>query len=300
MKTRLPGTLFLLPLFAAAAPAVRSDMLVTTAWLAQHMKDPHIVILHVSRDSKVYDAGHIPGARFVALSDLVVTRDGILNELPPASALKEVLERAGVSDDSRVILYGDTSVLPATRAYFTLDYLGHGDSAALLDGGLPKWTAESRPTEKETPQVKQGKLTPRPHPEVVVNINAVKDLSFSALNAPAASPILVDARTGGEFSGTTAASSEIPRPGHIPGAKDVYWMDTQASKSDMSLLPEASLRQKFESAGVTPDRPVVTYCNTGMQASQSYFTLKYLGYDTKMYDGSFSEWSNAKDSPVQK
>jgi len=300
MKTRLFGTLFLLPLLAAAAPAVRSDMLVTTAWLAQHMKDPHIIILHVSRDTKAYDAGHIPGARFLALSDLVVTRDGILNELPPASALKEVLERAGVSDDSRVILYGDTSVLPATRAYFTLDYLGHGDSAALLDGGLPKWTAESRPLEKDAPQVAQGKLTPRPRPEVVVNINAVKDLSFSALNAPAASPILVDARTAGEFSGTTAASSEIPRPGHIPGAKDVYWMETQASKTDMSLLPEASLRQKFEAAGVTPDRPVVTYCNTGMQASQSYFTLKYLGYDTKMYDGSFSEWSNAKDSPVQK
>lgn len=300
MKTRLLGTLFLLPLLGAAAPAVRSDMLVTTAWLAQHMKDPHIVILHVSRDRKAYDAGHIPGARFLALSDFVVTRDGILNELPPASALKEVLERAGVSDDSRVILYGDTSVLPATRAYFTLDYLGHGDNAALLDGGLPKWTSESRPLEKDAPQVTPGKLTPRPHPEVVVNINAVKDLSFSAVNAPAASPILVDARTAGEYSGTTAASSEIPRPGHIPGAKDVYWMETQASKSDMSLLPEASLRQKFESAGVTPDRPVVTYCNTGMQASQSYFTLKYLGYDTKMYDGSFSEWSNAKDSPVQK
>ncbi|HLK48909.1 MAG TPA: sulfurtransferase [Bryobacteraceae bacterium] len=291
---------FLLPLLAGAAPAVRSDMLVTTNWLAQHLKDPKIVILHVSRDRTAYDAGHIPGARFLALSDIVVTRDGVLNELPPAATLKQVLERAGVSDDSRVILYGDTSVLPATRAYFTLDYLGHGDSAALLDGGLPKWTSESRPVEKDTPAAEPGKLTPRPRPEVVVNINAVKDLSFSAVNAPAASPVLVDARTAAEFSGTTAASSEIPRPGHIPGAKDVYWMETQASKSDMSLLPEASLRQKYESAGVTPDRPVVTYCNTGMQASQSYFTLKYLGYDTRMYDGSFSEWSNAKESPVQK
>src|SRR5579864_6415601 len=181
------GSLFLLPLIAAAAPAVRSDMLVTTAWLAQHMKDPHLVILQVSRDSKVYDAGHIPGARFLALSDIVVTRDGILNELPPASALKEVLERAGVSDDSRVILYGDTSVLPATWAYFTLDYLGHGDSAALLDGGLPKWTSESRPLEKDVPQVTQGRFTPRPRLELVVDINAVKDLSFAATNAPAAS-----------------------------------------------------------------------------------------------------------------
>src|SRR5690242_12699927 len=151
MKTRLFGSLFLLPLLAAAAPALRSDMLVTTAWLAQHLKDPNVVVLHVSRDRMAYDAGHIPGARFLGLSDLVVTREGILNELPPAAALKTVLERAGVSDDSRVILYGDTSVLPATRAYFTLDYLGHGARAALLDGGLPKWTTESRPLGKNAP-----------------------------------------------------------------------------------------------------------------------------------------------------
>ena len=299
MKIRLLGSLFLLSLVASAASAVRSDMLVSTAWLAQHLTDPNIVILQVSRDRATYDGGHIPGARFLALSDIVVTRDGILNELPPAAALKSVFERAGVSDDSRVILYGDASVLPATRAYFTLDYLGHG-ATALLDGGLHKWTAESRPLAKETPEVKQGRLTPRPRPEVVVDINAVKDLSYAATNAPASSPALVDARTAGEFAGTTAASSEIPRPGHIPGAANLYWMQTQASKDDMSLLSEADLRKLYESLGVTPDRPVVTYCNTGMQASQSYFTLKYLGYDTRMYDGSFSQWSAAKDADVQK
>ena len=296
---RLPGLLLLFSVLATAAPAVRSDMLVTTAWLAQHLNDSNLVILQVSRDRTAYDAGHIPGARFVALSEIVVTRNGILNELPPAAELKTVFERAGVSDGNRVILYGDSSVLPATRAYFTLDYLGH-NATALLDGGLPKWTAESRPVTKDTPPVHEGRLTPRPRPEVIVDINAMKDLSFAASNAPAASPVLVDARTDKEFAGTTAASSEIPRPGHIPGAVDVYWMQSQATKTDMSLLPEAQLRKMYESAGVSADRPVVTYCNTGMQASQSYFTLKYLGYDTRMYDGSFSEWSNAKDSPVQK
>lgn len=300
MTMRTLGSLFLLPLLAVAAPAVRSDMLVSTTWLSQHLNDPKVVILHVSRDRKAYDAGHIPGARFLGLSDIVITRDGILNELPPAAALKSVIERAGVSDDSRVILYGDASVLPATRAYFTLDYLGHGDSAALLDGGLPKWTAESRPLAKEAPEVAAGHFTPRPRPEVVVDINAVKDLSFASSNAPAASALLVDARTAGEYNGATQANAEIPRPGHIPGAANLYWMDTQAGKSDMSLLPEAQLRKLYEGIGVQPGRPVVTYCNTGMQASQSYFTLKYLGYDTRMYDGSFSEWSNAKDSAVQK
>jgi len=299
MKIRLLSSLFLLPLIAAAAPALRSDMLVSTAWLAQHLNDPKIVILQVSRDRTAYDAGHIPGARFLALSEIVVTRDGILNELPPAATLKSVFERAGVSDDSRVILYGDASVLPATRAYFTLDYLGH-DAAALLDGGLPKWKSESRTLDKAAPDVKEGRLTLRPRPAVVVEVNAVKDLSFAATNAPGTSPVILDARTSGEFNGAPAPNAEIPRPGHIPGAANVYWMQGQAGKDDMSLLPEASLRKLYESAGVTPDRPVVTYCNTGMQASQSYFTLKYLGYDTHMYDGSFSEWSNVKDTPVQK
>lgn len=299
MKIRLFGALSLFSVVASAAPSVRSDMLVSTAWLGEHLNDPNIVILQVSRDRAAYDAGHIPGARFLALSDIAVTRDGLLNELPPAATLKSVFERLGVSDDSRVILYGDASVLPATRAYFTLDYLGH-QATALLDGGLHKWTTESRALAKETPEAKEGRLTPRPRPEVVVDINAVKDLSYAALNAPSASPVLVDARTPGEFTGATAASVEIPRPGHIPGATNVYWMQTQTSKEDMTLLPEADLRKLYESLGVKPDRPVVTYCNTGMQASQSYFTLKYLGYDAHMYDGSFSQWSAAKDSDVRK
>jgi thiosulfate/3-mercaptopyruvate sulfurtransferase len=137
----------MISVIASAAPAVRSDMLVSTAWLEQHLNDSNIVILQVSRDHTAYDAGRIPGARFLALSDIVVTRDGILNELPPAAALKSVFERLGVSDDTRVILYGDASVLPATRVFFTLDYLGH-QATALLDGGLHKWTAESRAPKK--------------------------------------------------------------------------------------------------------------------------------------------------------
>ena len=140
----------------------------------------------------------------------------------------------------------------------------------------------------------------RLHPEIVVHYNAAKDLSFAAANGQTGSATLVDARPAADFNGATAANAEIPRPGHIPGAANVFWMQTQASKSDMTLLPEADLRKLYEKLGVTPDRPVVTYCNTGMQASQSYFTLKYLGYDTHMYDGSFSEWSAMKDSEVQK
>ena len=128
-----------------AAPTLRQDMLVSTDWLAQHQNDAKLIVLHVSANRNTYDAGHIAGARFVGLGELVVTRSGVPNELPPVADLKKLFETLGVSNDSRVILYGDTSVLPATRAYFTLDYLGHGNHTALLDGGLGKWQAESRP-----------------------------------------------------------------------------------------------------------------------------------------------------------
>jgi thiosulfate/3-mercaptopyruvate sulfurtransferase len=119
-----------------------ADMLVQTSWLAAHLADKNLVILHVGTDRNSYDAAHIPGARFLALSEIAVSRNGIPNELPPVNDLKATFERLGVGDHSRVVLYGDMLGLFATRAYFTLDYLGHGSSAALLDGGLEKWSRE--------------------------------------------------------------------------------------------------------------------------------------------------------------
>jgi thiosulfate/3-mercaptopyruvate sulfurtransferase len=134
--------------------------------------------------------------------------NGVLNELPPVADLKKVLEAAGVSDDSRVILYGDASVLPATRAYFTLDYLGHGDQAALLDGGLEKWRAEGRTLSKEATIAAAGHFTPHPKPELVVQIDEVKQLSGKPASAHSA--VLLDARPATDFRGEKGE--------HIPGA----------------------------------------------------------------------------------
>ncbi len=301
---RMKRTLISLALFmllasaGALSAASRPDMLVSTEWLAGHLNDPNVVVLQISRERATWEAGHIPGARFVALSDLVVTRDGVLNELPPAADLKKVFEAAGVSDSSRVILYTDATVLPATRAWFTFDYLGFGAHAALLDGGLQKWRAENRALSKDAPQVTAGHFTPRLHPEVLATLEPVKDLSWSATNGSGA-VVLLDARTAEEFRGERAAS-EITRPGHIPGAVNIFWQQDAASKDSPALRGETDLRKLYEAAGITPDKTVVTYCNTGMQATESYFTLKYLGYETRLYDGSFSEWSSAKNTTVQK
>jgi len=294
MTTKTLGTCLMLPLMwasmAVAAPAVRSNMLVTTDWLSQHLTDPKIVVLHVSGNRTAYDAGHIPGARFVSLSELAVTRDGVPNELPSTADLKKLLESVGVSDDSRVILYsGDASVLPATRAFFTFDYLGHGDQAALLDGGLEKWRTEGRTLTKDAATAAQGRFTPQPKPDIVVPMDAVKQMSSKP--ASSSSEVLLDVRSAADFHGEKGS--------HIPGAVNAFWMENQAGLENQALKSDAELRKLYETLGVTPDKRVVTYCNSGMQASQSYFTLKYLGYDVRMYDGSMSEW-NAKGGPVEK
>ena len=241
----------------------------TTDWLSKHLTDANVVVLHVSANRTAYNAGHIPGARFVGLPELVVTRNGVPNELPEVPALKKVFESAGVSDNTRVILYGDASVLPATRAYFTLDYLGHGDRSALLDGGLEKWRSEGRMLTKDAPAVAAGNLTPRLKPEIVIPMDTVKDIT--AKRGQPGTPVLLDVRPAADYSGEKGA--------HIPTAQNLNWMDSQVSRDDQTLKSENSLRMLYEAAGLKGDRPVITYCNSGMQASQSYFTLKYLGYE---------------------
>lgn len=287
-----------LPLLLAAQPKpaatkVRAEMLVSTDWLAKHQADKNVVVLHVTRDRKTYDEGHIPGARFLALGELLTTRDGIANELPPVAQLQAVFEKLGIGDEGRIILYGDNSGLAAARAFVTLDYLGHGQRTALLDGGLEKWKAEKREVQTAAAAPTTAKFTPRLHPEVVVKLDAVRDLSWVAANVASANVSLLDARPAEQYTGTPNQ-----RSGHLPGSGNVYWMDTLANKDTPTLKPIAELRKLYETAGVKPGQQVVTYCNTGMQASHAYFTLKYLGYDVSLYDASFSEWSKTEGTPI--
>lgn len=251
-------------------------MLVPTSWLAAHLNDKNLVILQVGTDRAAYDSRHIPGARFLALTDITVHRNGVPNELPPAAALKTVFERLGVSDQSRVVLYGERLGVLAARAYFTLDYLGHGANAALLDGGLEKWSAEQRPTSNTAPAPHPGLLTLRPRPELLVDLAAVKRVV-----AQKALP-LVDARPAADF-----------RAGHIYGAEDVFWMGNLVSQSSPVLKPHEEIAARYRAAGLRPGSKVVVYCQTGMQAAHDYFTLKLAGFRPILYDGSFIEWSSA-------
>lgn len=265
-------------------------MLVSTSWLARHAKDEKLVVLHVARDRKDYDAGHVPGALYLAWTDLTRTRDGVPNELPPVEQLKRVFEGVGVGEGKRVVLYGDNSGLSATRAWFTLDYLGKGDMAALLDGGLQQWKAEGRPVSTDAPpEIRTARLEPRPRPEAIRTLDAMRDLSWAASNVPSPATVLIDSRPATDFSA-----------GHIPGCVNVPWLPHLVSKENPVLKPPRELRKMYEAAGLTAGRKVVSYCGSGVQATHTYFVLRYLGYDVALYDGSMTEWKNAKDAPIAK
>jgi thiosulfate/3-mercaptopyruvate sulfurtransferase len=285
------------PARATAWPAVRAELVVTADWLATHHPNPAVVVLHVARDRAGYDAQHICGAQFVPLADLVTARGGVPNEMPDPDALRDTFERLGVSDDSRVVLYGDSQGLYASRAFVALDYLGRADRAALLDGGLEQWKGEGRPTcaKEDTVARPRGRLTTGPRRQVVATLTEVQ----RAVGDERSNTVLVDARPPREYSGEEAGEN-VPRPGHIPGAVNVFWQQTLESKERPLLRSPDEVRKLYEAAGVTPETPVIVYCRTGVQASHDYFTLKWLGLEPRLYDGSYFEWSHAEGTEVQK
>jgi len=275
------------PAAQSEAP-IRREMLVNTDWLATHLHDPNLIVVCIVDDERFYLSGHIPGARMIRLSDIVTTRDGVPNELPSVSHLRSVFEKAGVSNDSRIVLYGERSGMPAARAYFTLDYLGITDRTSLLDGGMEKWRAEERQESTATPPVRVGKLEIRAHPEIVVSLAKMAEYSRST-EGPA---ILIDSRPKAEYTGEKL-SEDVPQRGHIPHAAGLYWRNLLRDDSIPELKSATELQELFHAAGAAPGKEIITYCRTGMQSSFSYFVAKYLGYRVRMYDGSFYEWSRS-------
>ncbi|HEX8244915.1 MAG TPA: rhodanese-like domain-containing protein [Longimicrobium sp.] len=309
---------------------VHAEFVESVNGLQRRLTDANTVILHVGRNRADYDAGHIPGARWLPLSSIVTERDGLPNELPGVEALDAAFEAAGVSDDSRVVVYGDP--LLAARTFFTLDYLGH--PPALLNGGLQAWRAAGHAVETAEPAARRGTFTPRPQPDRVVNAEWVRQhLRDSTV-------VFIDARPPEEFSGATPGEG-VQRPGHIPGARNLFWRNTLVSEANPALRGPDVLRAFFRLAGAhaagepgifvnerpryepgdttrprrgerRPQQPrrveqrptattVVTYCRTGVQASWDYYVSRFLGYETKMYDGSFIDWSRrGADYPVER
>jgi thiosulfate/3-mercaptopyruvate sulfurtransferase len=275
---------------AAHASAPSTDMAVSTDWLASHGKDASEVVLHVGVDRKAYDAGHIPGARFLAMSEVTVTRNGVPNQVPAAGDLKKALEKVGVGDGSFVVAYGDGPLL-ATHIYFLLDYIGH-DRHAILDGGLEKWKTEKRSVSAVAAEAKPATLTVKLHPELLLDLATVQKIVADKKT------LVMDGRPADQFSGAVPGEG-IKRGGHIPSAKNMFWMQALVSTANPVLKPAADIRALYEAAGVKTGKDVVAYCRTGLIAKHEYFTLKLARFRPLVYDGSFMEWSNASGTQVE-
>jgi thiosulfate/3-mercaptopyruvate sulfurtransferase len=262
----------------------RSDLLVTTEWLAKELTNPKLVLLHVGEKGE-YDAGHIPGAQFLRLQDLStpMTRDEkvLALELPSADDLRGRLERFGISDDSRIVIYwGNDWVSPSTRALLTLQYVGLGAQASILDGGLPAWKKAGQAVTTVVPAARSGKLSARPTVPVTVDADFVK----AHVRAPGYT--IIDARNTIFYDGPP--SEHEAKPGHVPGSVNLVF-DVPFGDEN-TLLPEAQLRDVFARAGVKPNDTIIAYCHIGQQATVVVFAAQTLGYNVKLYDGSFQDW----------
>jgi thiosulfate/3-mercaptopyruvate sulfurtransferase len=272
------------------ARAQNEPMLVTVDWLGDHLSDPSLVLLQIG-EKKDYDQGHIPGAQFLEYESISTPHgQGLMLELPPVEQLVSVFERLGVSNRSHIILYFGTNwVTPTTRVYWTLDYLGLGDRTSILNGGLVAWQATHHPVSTEIKQPAKGSITPAPRKDIVA------DAEWVSSHLHQARITVIDARTHEFYNGSQSDGN--PRSGHIPGAANLSYLDVFDQNNNKFKSPDA-LKELFHAAGLKPGNLMVSYCHIGQRATVLYFTARMLGYDAKMYDGSWEDWSRRKDLPI--
>ena len=287
---------FMLVKAAGAAPmcgghGTRGSMLVSTAWLAGHLQDPNLVILSIGQKAE-YVHGHIPGALYLEYADTRLARSPVdlTFELPPVANLVEVFGKLGVTNQSHVILYfSQDMVSQTTRVFLTLDALGLGSQTSILDGGFPVWQSEGRPVSTERRLVVRGKLEPCPQNDVITGVDYVR------ANLHRSGVAIVDARDLEYYTGAKHADGK--RAGHIPGARGLTY-STLLDESGKFRPPDV-LAVMFRDAGIQPGDRVVAYCHIGQQATVVYFVARYLGYDARLYDGSWEDWSAHIELPVE-
>lgn len=283
-------------------PAPQDDpkTLVSTEWLAQHIKDPDLRIIDASwhmadagRDAKAeYESAHIPGARFFDIDEISDHRSDLPHMAPPVEKFISRMRAMGIGDGHQVVVYDSTGLFSAARVWWTFRLMGKMD-VAVLDGGFPKWQAEGREIEDLPPVVRDRHIT------VQRQSGLVKDVTQVAQASKLAETEVIDARSAPRFKGEVPEPRAGLRSGHIPNSKNLPY--GELLNDDGTMKAPAALKAAFEAAGIDLSKPAITTCGSGVTAAILSLGLERIGHrNHALYDGSWAEWGMFDDLPIAK
>jgi thiosulfate/3-mercaptopyruvate sulfurtransferase len=283
------------------------NVLVSTDWVADRLRDPNVRVLESNEDVLLYDTGHVSGA--LKLDWHADLNDPVTRDFVGPEGFAQLAGRLGITPSTTVVFYGDRNNWWAAYAYWIFKLYRHRD-CRVMNGGRAKWIEEKRELSKDAPEIR---ATTYPTPSVDAAIRAYQEdvLGFiGARRGQGAARLpegraLVDVRSPGEYSGQVTHMPDYPqegvlRGGHIPGAQSVPW--AQAANPDQTFKSADELKSLYAGKGVSPDKDVIAYCRIGERSSHTWFVLhELLGYpNVRNYDGSWTEWGNSVRVPIEK